>query len=175
MSCSSCTGAASEPSRCWASTSRTRARDVLRGAALAALIGGSGLAFYLLARHAGANLAVVAVDLPDVWWRIPVLAMKATQNAIVEEVIVGGYLLHRLAQLGWRPWAAVWTSALLRGSYHLYQGLGGFAGNVIMGLIFARLYQRWGRTMPMIIAHALIDTVAFVGYALLRDRVGWLR
>ena len=154
---------------------KDKARDVLRGAALAALIGGTGLAFYLLARQAGMNLAVVAVDLPDVWWRIPVLAIKATQNAIVEEVIVGGYLLHRLAQLGWRPWAAVWASALLRGSYHLYQGLGGFVGNVAMGLIFARLYQRWGRTMPMIIAHALIDTVAFVGYALLRDRVGWLR
>ena len=142
---------------------------------LAALIGGTGLAFYLVARQAGANLNVVAVDLPDVWWRIPVLAIKATQNAVVEEVIVGGYLLHRLAQLGWKPWMAVWASALLRGSYHLYQGLGGFAGNVAMGLIFARLYQRWGRTMPMIIAHSLIDTVAFVGYALLRDRVGWLR
>ena len=108
------------------------------------------------------------------WWRIPVLVIKATQNAVVEEVIVGGYLLHRLAQLGWRPWTAVLASALLRGSYHLYQGLGGFLGNVAMGLIFARLYQRWGRTMPMIIAHSLIDTVAFVGYALLRDHVSWL-
>ena len=154
---------------------KDKTRDVLRGVVLAALIGGTGLAFYLIARQAGANLNVVAVDLPDVWWRIPVLAIKATQNAVVEEVIVGGYLLHRLAQLGWRPWMAVWTSALIRGSYHLYQGLGGFIGNVAMGLIFARLYQRWGRTMPMIIAHSLIDTVAFVGYALLRDRVGWLR
>ena len=154
---------------------KDKARDVLRGATLAALIGGTGLAFYLLARSAGFNLTVVAVDLPEVWWRIPVLVIKATQNSVVEEVIVGGYLLHRLAQLGWRPWAAVWASAVLRGSYHLYQGLGGFVGNVAMGLIFARLYQRWGRTMPMIIAHALIDTVAFVGYALLRDRVGWLR
>jgi membrane protease YdiL (CAAX protease family) len=151
-----------------------KARDVIRGCTLAALIGGTGLAFYLISRQAGANLNVVAVDLPDVWWRLPVLALKATQNAVVEEVIVAGYLLHRLAQLGWRPWMAVWTSALLRGSYHLYQGLGGFVGNVAMGLVFARLYQRWGRTMPLIIAHSLIDTVAFVGYALLRDRVGWL-
>lgn len=151
-----------------------KARDVFRGLALAAIIGGTGLAFYLLGRQAGFNLNVVAVDLPEVWWRIPVLVMKATQNAIVEEVIVCGYLLHRLAQFGWRPWAAVWASALLRGSYHLYQGVGGFVGNVAMGLVFAKLYQRWGRTMPMIIAHAVIDTVAFVGYALLRDRVGWL-
>ena len=68
---------------------------------------------------------------------------------------------------GWRRG----RSALLRGSYHLYQGLGGFVGNVAMGLIFARLYQRWGRTMPMIIAHSLIDTVAFVGYILEGPRV----
>ncbi len=154
---------------------RDKRRDVLRGVVLAALIGGTGLAFYLLARQAGFNLSVVAADLPDVWWRYPILVIKATQNAVLEEVIVGGYLLHRLAQLGWRPWTAVLASALLRGSYHLYQGLGGFVGNVIMGLIFARLYQRWGRTMPMIIAHALIDSVAFVGYTVLYDRVGWLR
>jgi membrane protease YdiL (CAAX protease family) len=153
---------------------KDKARDLLRGAVLAALVGGTGLAFYLAARQAGFNLTVVAVDLPEVWWRFPVLVLKATQNAVLEEVVVGGYLLHRLAQLGWRPWTAVWASAILRGSYHLYQGLGGFVGNVVMGLLFARLYQRWGRTMPMIIAHALIDSVAFVGYALLRDRVGWL-
>ncbi len=149
-------------------------RDLLRGVALAAMVGGTGLAFYLVAREAGFNLAVVAADLPEVWWRYPVLVLKATQNSVLEEVIVGGYLLHRLAQLGWRPWVAVWTSALLRGSYHLYQGLGGFIGNVAMGLLFARLYQRWGRTMPMIIAHAVIDSVAFVGYSILRERVGWL-
>ena len=153
---------------------RDKGRDLLRGAVLAALIGGTGLAFYLFARQAGFNLTVVAVDLPPVWWRLPVLVIKATQNAVVEEVIVGGFLLHRLAQLGWRPWTAVWTSALIRGSYHLYQGLGGFAGNVIMGLLFARLYQRWGRTMPLIVAHALIDSVAFIGYVLLRHRVSWL-
>ena len=66
------------------------------------------------------------------------------------------------------------ASALLRGSYHLYQGFGGFIGNAIMGTLFARLYQRWGRTAPMIIAHTLIDSVAFVGYALLAHKVSWL-
>jgi membrane protease YdiL (CAAX protease family) len=153
---------------------REKARDLARGAVLAAIVGGTGLAFYLLARASGFNLAVVAVDLPPVWWRLPVLVMKATQNAVVEEVIVAGFLLHRLAQLGWRPNTALLTSALVRGSYHLYQGLGGFVGNVAMGLLFGRLYQRWGRTMPLVVAHALIDSVAFVGYVLLRDRVTWL-
>jgi membrane protease YdiL (CAAX protease family) len=63
---------------------------------------------------------------------------------------------------------------VIRGSYHLYQGAGGFIGNAVMGLIFGVLYRRWGRVTPMIIAHFLIDAVAFVGYALLAGHVSWL-
>lgn len=148
--------------------------DVLRGAALAAVVGGAGLGFYLLAHASGANLTVVAEDLPAVWWRYPVLVLSAAQNGLLEEVLVAGYLLHRLRQLGWSDARALTLSALLRGSYHLYQGLGGFAGNAIMGVIFGRLYQRWGRTAPLFIAHTLMDSVAFVGYALLVGKVSWL-
>lgn len=148
--------------------------DLLRGATLAAVVGGAGLGFYLLAHASGANLTVVAEDLPSVWWRYPVLVLSAAQNGILEEVLVAGYLLHRLRQLGWSDGRALALSAVLRGSYHLYQGLGGFAGNAIMGVIFGRLYQRWGRTAPLFIAHTLMDTVAFVGYALLVGRVSWL-
>ena len=43
-----------------------------------------------------------------------------------------------------------------------------------MGLLFARLYQRWGRVMPLFIAHTIIDSVAFVGYILLKDHVSWI-
>ena len=65
-------------------------------------------------------------------------------------------------------------AAVLRGSYHLYQGFGAFLGNAAMGLVFGYLYRRWGRVTPLIIAHVLIDAVAFVGYALLQGRVSWL-
>ncbi|MFC0866042.1 CPBP family intramembrane glutamic endopeptidase [Sphaerimonospora cavernae] len=153
---------------------REPGRDLLRGAALAALIGGSGLVFYLLVFQAGFNLNVVPESLPEVWWRVPVLVAEAAQNGVLEEVLVSGYLLHRLGQLGWRPWRSVIVSAVLRGSYHLYQGFGGFVGNVVMGLVFGRLYQRWGRAMPLVAAHTIIDVVAFVGYGILRDRVSWL-
>jgi hypothetical protein len=148
--------------------------DLTRGAALAALIGGTGLGLYLLAHAAGLNLTVVAEALPAVWWRTPVLLLSAAQNAVLEEVLVGGYLLHRLRQLGWRDGPALAVSAVLRGSYHLYQGLGGFVGNLMMGLLFGRLYQRWGRIGPLIVAHTLIDAVAFIGYAHLAGHVGWL-
>jgi membrane protease YdiL (CAAX protease family) len=150
------------------------ARDCLRGAVLAALIGGSGLALYLVAFHLGLSLTVVPENLPAVWWRIPVLILSAAHDGILEEILVVGYLLRRLDQLGWTPWKAILLSAVLRGSYHLYQGFGAFLGNAVMGVIFGILYRRWGRVTPMIIAHTLIDAVAFVGYAALHGRVSWL-
>jgi membrane protease YdiL (CAAX protease family) len=148
--------------------------DLVRGAGLAAVIGGTGLALYLGARAAGFNLTVVPESLPDLWWRIPVLVAAAVQNAVLEEVVVVGYLLRRLEQLGWAPMTALVASAALRGSYHLYQGIGGLVGNVAMGVVFVLLYRRWGRVGPLVAAHALIDTVAFVGYVLLAGKVSWL-
>jgi len=150
------------------------AKDMARGAVLAAVIGGSGLALYLAAYHLGVELNVVAENLPDVWWRIPVLLLSAAQNGILEEVVVVGYLLSRLDRLGVRPWLAIAISAVIRGSYHLYQGIGAFLGNAVMGVIFGILYRRWGRVTPLIVAHALIDAVTFVGYALLAGHVSWL-
>ncbi len=149
-------------------------RDLLRGAGLAALIGGSGLGLYILAYKSGIALNIVAESLPDVWWRIPVLLLSAFQNGLLEEVVVLGYLLTRLRKLGLRPQYAIAISACVRGSYHLYQGLGGFLGNAIMGVIFGILFLRWKRAAPMVAAHTLIDAVAFVGYAALVGHVSWL-
>jgi membrane protease YdiL (CAAX protease family) len=149
-------------------------RDLALGAGLAAGVGGVGLGLYLLAWHSGANLTVAPSGLPAVWWRIPVLLLSAAQNAVTEEVIVAGYLLVRLRELGWGNRRALGASALLRGSYHLYQGLGGFGGNVAMGVLFGWLFQRRGRVVPLIVAHTLIDSVAFVGYVALAGHVSWL-
>ncbi|WP_335941075.1 CPBP family intramembrane glutamic endopeptidase [Streptomyces sp. PTD5-9] len=149
-------------------------RDLGRGTAVAAGIGSAGLAFYLASRAAGFNLTVVAESLPDVWWKFPVLVLSAVQNSVLEEVIVVGYLLRRLGQLGWSPTAALAASSVLRGSYHLYQGIGGFIGNLVMGVVFVLLYRRWGRVGPLVAAHTLLDIGAFVGYALLAGKVGWL-
>jgi len=149
-------------------------RDLGRGTALAAIVGGTGLGLYLIAYHIGVELNVVAENLPDIWWRIPVLLLSAFQNAVLEEVVVLGYLMSRLDRLGVRPRWAIVISAVVRGSYHLYQGVGGFIGNAVMGALFGVLFRRWGRVTPMIIAHFLIDSVAFVGYAVLAGHVSWL-
>ncbi len=151
-----------------------KAQDLARGALVAAVIGGIGLGWVLTAFHLGFNLNVVAESLPDVWWRIPVLILSAAQNGLVEEVLVIGFLLRRLDQLGFRSSWAIVISATVRGSYHLYQGFGGFLGNAAMGLVFGFLYRRWGRVTPLVIAHTLIDMGAFIGYAELHGHLSWL-
>jgi len=148
--------------------------DLATGVGLFVLIGVPGLALYLAAQALGYNLTVQPSTLADHWWRTPVLVLSAAGNAWAEEVLVVGYLLTRLRQLGWGRNTGLIASALLRGSYHLYQGFGGFVGNVVMGLIFGRFWQATNRLWPLVFAHALLDIVAFVGYALLRGHVSWL-
>lgn len=153
---------------------RDPGRDLWRGALLAALVGLPGLGFYLLARGLGINTTIAAANLAAAWWTVPVLVLSAVGNAVLEEVVVVGYLYARLGQVGWGMPATMAASAVLRGAYHLYQGFGGFLGNVVMGLVFGAAYRRWGRVMPLVVAHTLLDVVAFVGYSLLRGHVGWL-
>ncbi|WP_187351974.1 CPBP family intramembrane glutamic endopeptidase [Allosaccharopolyspora coralli] len=154
---------------------RTRpGRDVLAGAGLAALIGIPGLGLYLTAHALGFALTVQPSTLDEAWWRGPVLILSAFGNSFAEEVLMIGYLLTRLRQLGWSENASLWVAAVIRGSYHLYQGVGGFVGNIVMGLVYGRIWQRTNRLWPLIVGHALIDVVAFVGYALLRDHLSWL-
>lgn len=148
--------------------------DGLAGLGLAALIGLPGLLLYLAARHLGLNAEVEPSGLHNSWWRIPVLILAAFANGFAEEVVVVGYLITRLRQLGLSQRRAVLVSSALRGVYHLYQGIGAGIGNVIMGVVFGYAWCRTGRLWPLVIAHGLIDTVAFVGYVLLSGHLSWL-
>ena len=148
--------------------------DLGSGAVLAAAIGIPGLGLYLGARALGLNTDVQASALAENWWTVPVLVLAAFQNAALEEVVMIGFLFTRFRQLAWQPWVVVLVSALIRGSYHLYQGFGGFLGNLIMGLILGLVYLRWKRVAPLVVAHTLLDVVAFVGYAMVAPHVSWL-
>jgi len=148
--------------------------DILGGIALAAFIGVPGLLFYLAARTLGMNAEVVPSALNSSWWRIPVLILAAFANGFAEEVVVVGFLITRLRQSGLTQSSAVWTSGVLRGVYHLYQGFGAGLGNVVMGLVFGYAWCRTGRLWPLVLAHGIIDSVAFVGYALLSGHLSWL-
>lgn len=141
-------------------------KEVGGGFLLAAAIGIPGLVFYVFAKWIGINTTVVPTALDTYWWTVPVLVLQALRAAVSEELIVVAYLFDRLKRLGVGVLGTIVASALLRGSYHLYQGFGGFIGNVVMGLVFGWAYQRWGRSLPLIVAHWLLDIVSFVGYPL---------
>lgn len=147
-------------------------KDLLQGLGLAALIGIPSLGLYAAGRAWGITTAIIPSALDDYWWTIPVLILSAVRHGIVEEVIVVGYLLDRLGKFGWSMPLAIFASSMLRGSYHLYQGFGPFIGNAVMGVVFALIYTRTRRVMPLVIAHALLDIVAFVGFSLFGKAIG---
>jgi len=144
-------------------------RDSAVGVGLAALIGIPGLAVYAGGVALGITVTVVPTALENYWWTIPVLLLRALTAGLVEETIAVGYLHNRLSALAFSPFAIVMSQALLRGTYHLYQGFGAFIGNVVMGLIFGWYYHRTRRLVPLIAAHTVIDAVAFVGYPVISD------
>ncbi|MXS73784.1 type II CAAX endopeptidase family protein [Microbacterium proteolyticum] len=140
--------------------------DVLRGLALVALIGVPGIGVYAVGRLLGQSITVVPAPLDSSWWVIALLVLAALRAGLTEEVIFLGYLFDRLRRIGWSWTTIIVATALLRGSYHLYQGWPSALGNVVMGLVFGWCYRRWGRVMPLVVAHTLIDVIAFVGYPL---------
>jgi membrane protease YdiL (CAAX protease family) len=148
--------------------------ESLQGIGFCALIGLPGLALVWAAHELDLSASLQVVDYPDVWYRVPYLLMSAFQNGLSEEIIVAAFVLTRLRQMGWTNSRALAASALLRGSYHLYQGYGGFIGNAVMGLIFGWWFQRTRRVLPLVIAHFLLDAFSFVGYVYLHGRVDWI-
>lgn len=146
----------------------TLGSDVGLGAVLGLAVATVGLGVYLGSVALGVNRFVVPAPPPGHWWTVPILLLGAVQAGLLEEVVVTGYLIRRLRQIGWPVLWAVGASALLRGSYHLYQGWGGFAGNLALGLLFGTLFIRWRRTWPLVTAHALIDALAGIGYLIAR-------
>lgn len=144
-------------------------RDSARGLGLAAAIGIPGLGLYFLSRSLELNVTIVASDLSPYWWSVPMLLLLALRAGVLEEVIGVGYLFARLEQLRVPVVGIIIGHAFLRASYHLYQGLGGFVGNFVMGLVFSYFYAKTRRLAPLILAHTLIDAVAFVGYPLVAE------
>jgi Type II CAAX prenyl endopeptidase Rce1-like len=85
------------------------------------------------------------------------LALAAT-TAINEEVLVNGYFLTRLSQLGWSPRRAFTLSLTVRTSYHLYYGVG-LILTVPFGYLVTRSFQKRRRLLRPIVAHFLYDAI----------------
>jgi len=147
---------------------RRPVRDVLLGVGLFLLIGLGTLVVYAVGRATGITTEIVPADVGDQWWTSPVLVLTALRHSLLEEVIMVAYLFDRARRIWPRVGIAmiIIASALLRGAYHLYQGFGPGIGNLLMGIIFGWIYHRYGRVMPLVIAHFLLDVVAFLAFPL---------
>ena len=145
--------------------------DLTASVILAVMVGVAGVAIYIAAVRLGTNRLVVPIPPLGLWWSIPILLLNAAENALLEETVVVGYMVTRLQQIGTPGLFAVAGSAILRGTYHLYQGWGGFTGNLAMGLLFGLIFLRWRRTWPLVIAHFLLDAGAGLLYIAFSDKL----
>ncbi|WP_152348552.1 CPBP family intramembrane glutamic endopeptidase [Brevibacterium sp. CFH 10365] len=139
-----------------------RLRDLGHGGLIFLIIGIGTLGVYAGGRALGITAEIQPSNLGDHWWTIPVLLLSAAKNGILEEVLIFGFGALRLRQLGYGPWTIIISLAIFRASYHLYQGIGPFLGNVAMGIIFGWYFLRKGRLMPLVWAHFIIDAVGFL-------------
>lgn len=76
-------------------------------------------------------------------------------NSIAEELVMRAYLIDRLERLLGSCWAAVMISAMMFGSYHIYQGFWGGLSASIMGLCFGVYYARSRRLFPLVVGHTV--------------------
>ncbi len=96
---------------------------------------------------------------PEAVYLLPLL-VSAVVAGVVEEVVVLGFLVHRLEQRGWTPGGVLLLAASVRVSYHLYYGLE-VLPLVGWAVVSVLLYRRRRRLLPFIAVHALWDLSSF--------------
>ncbi|WP_147269069.1 CPBP family glutamic-type intramembrane protease [Sphaerisporangium album] len=86
---------------------------------------------------------------------VGVFVVRAVHAGIVEEA-AGALLVRGLAGRGVPVWGIYLVGAGLRCVYHLYLGWGALSVAIMTaGMIF--LYRRYGRVVPLMVAHAGFD------------------
>lgn len=77
-----------------------------------------------------------------------------------EELLARGFLLNRCQHLIGGTWGPVIVSSILFGLGHFYQGMLGVLQTTLLGIVFASLVLRWKTLWPVILAHAVLNTVS---------------
>jgi membrane protease YdiL (CAAX protease family) len=80
---------------------------------------------------------------------------------IFEEVLVRGYLMTEMIELGTPAWLAVVVSVFVQASYHTYYGLGGAIMLSGVFIVFAVYFAKSRNLMPVILAHLLWDVFLY--------------
>jgi uncharacterized protein len=92
-----------------------------------------------------------------------VVLLISVVNPAFEEILVCGYLLSRLTEKI-NVNAAIGIGVLVRLLYHLYQGPIACLSVIPMGAIYGMWYTKTRRIWPLIIAHGILDFLAFAPY-----------
>jgi len=92
---------------------------------------------------------------------LPYIALALTAG-ICEEFLYRGFALAAFLRAGLPVWGSVLLSASLFGLAHLYQGRGGFAGTLLLGILFGAARIGYDSLLPVVAWHAAVDLVAGV-------------
>jgi hypothetical protein len=101
---------------------------------------------------------------PHIPFTIAVGVLSGIVAGVVEEIVVLGYLVRRLEQLGCSPAMVVFLAVLVRVSYHVYYGPG-VLPIACWALATVLCYRRVRRLAPFIICHAVWDAFAVTSNA----------
>jgi membrane protease YdiL (CAAX protease family) len=89
---------------------------------------------------------------------VPLTVAYLLLNSLFEEVTVVGYVVNALEKQG--AALAITASALLRFSYHLYQGPIATLSVLPLGFLFALVYWRSKSLWPLMVAHTLVNLMS---------------
>lgn len=132
---------------------------------------GFGLLASALVAYWVLTILVVGIAGPEVFAAVPAFestasvpaaALISIVNPIFEEAIVVGYVFRSLRDQP--PQLVIAISAMLRTSYHVYQGPLAFVSILPMGLVFAIAYGRRRNLWPLVVAHGVQDFTALLYY-----------
>lgn len=104
-------------------------------------------------------------DLPNLIFNVVAMWFTA---AFFEEFLWRGYLMNRLVDLQGKKTKLAWVislvgSAIIFGLAHTYQGLGGVIKITAVGLLFGAAFLTVRPNLwPLVIAHAVLNTIEFV-------------
>ena len=82
-------------------------------------------------------------------------------SPIFEEVLVRGYLMTEMIELGKPVALAIAASVILQTSYHVYYGLGRAVALSGVFIVFAVYFAKSRRLTPVILAHLLWDVILY--------------
>ncbi len=86
---------------------------------------------------------------------LALVPLGSLANAFAEEALMRGFLLPRLERLFGSTWKSVVLTSLIFASYHVYQGVDGFAYAFVTGLVYGTTFATFRRLSPVVLAHAI--------------------